>query len=180
MQSEMLEKLRYPIGIFQKPVTISNSQLEEWIADIAAHPRIVKVAIGGLSEEQLNEPYREGGWTVRQTVHHLADSHLNAYTRFKLALTEDTPIIKPYEEQLWAELADGKEAPLEWSLLLLEALHLRWTMLLKSLQSAQFARTFVHPASGEVLSLAVVMGMYSWHCRHHVAHITTLRERMGW
>lgn len=180
MQSEMLEKLRYPIGIFQKPETISDSQLEEWIADIAVHPSLLKAAIAGLSEAQLNEPYREGGWTVRQTVHHLADSHLNAYTRFKLALTEETPVIKPYEEQLWAELADGKEAPLDWSLLLLEALHLRWVMLLKSLQSTQFARTFVHPASGEEPNLAVVTGMYSWHCRHHVAHITTLRERMGW
>lgn len=180
MQSELLEKLKYPIGVFHPPITISETQLQEWIEDISAHPSLLKAAVAGLSEEQLEEPYREGGWTVRQTVHHLADSHINSYTRFKLALTEETPFIKPYEEQFWAELADGKQAPLDWSLTLLEVLHLRWVMLLKSLNAAQFARTFVHPASGEVNNLAVVTGMYSWHCRHHVAHIMALRERMGW
>ncbi|MBB6001621.1 YfiT family bacillithiol transferase [Arcicella rosea] len=178
MENLSLEKLRYPIGAFTKPTNIDDELLNEWIEDIEALPTLLKQAVEGLSDEQLSLPYRPEGWTLRQTVNHVADSHINAYCRFKLALTEDTPTIRPYEEQFWAELEDGRNAPIEWSLTLLEALHKRWTVLLKSLTKEQFERTFVHPASGDENTLRTVTGMYSWHGRHHTAHITELRKRL--
>ncbi len=179
MESLSLEQLRYPIGEFEKPTEISDALLNLWIDEIASLPTLLKKSVEGLNAEQLELPYRPEGWTLRQTVNHVADSHLNAYCRFKLALTEDTPTIRPYEEQFWAELEDGKNAPIEWSLTLLEMLHKRWVMLLKSMTEEQFERKFVHPASQQTNSLRTVAGMYAWHGKHHTAHITELRKRMG-
>lgn len=149
------------------------------IAHIAETPAHLRKALGGLTEEQLDTPYREGGWTVRQVAHHVPDSHLNAYTRFKLALTEEQPTIKPYDETAWAALSDSRDTPVEISLALLESLHDRWTRLLRAMSADDFRRTLNHPDSG-VMSLDALLSLYAWHGRHHVAHITTLRERMGW
>ncbi len=179
MQESTLEQLRYPIGTFQKPVEISVEMLANWIIDIEALPELLRKSVEGLNEEQLLLPYRPGGWTIRQTVNHVADSHANAFIRFKLALTENTPTIKPYEEQLWAELEDGKNAPIEWSLTMLEMMHKRWVMLLKSMSEEQFDCKFMHPETKHINSLRTVTGMYSWHGKHHTAHITELRKRMG-
>jgi len=179
MQNHALQKLRYPIGNFQKPTEITQEMLLGWIADIENLPELLLKSVEGLSEQQLLLPYRPEGWTVRQTVNHLADSHANALIRFKLALTEDVPTIKPYEEQLWAELEDGKNAPIEWSLIMLEVLHKRWVMLLKSMTEQQFSRLFKHPETNHLNTLKTVTGMYSWHGKHHTAHITELRKQMG-
>jgi len=149
------------------------------IAEIAQAPAKLRAAVEGLSPEQLDTPYRPGGWTVRQVVHHVPDSHLNSYCRFKLALTEDEPTIKAYHEDRWAELDDSRSAPIEVSLAMLESLHKRWVLLMKSLAPADFARTFRHPEIG-LVSLAKNVCLYAWHGRHHAAHITSLRERMGW
>ncbi len=171
--------LRYPIGQFKWEDEMTDEKRRRYIRDIEETPAKLRAAVEGLSQEQLDAPYRPGGWTVRQVVHHLPDSHLNAYIRFKLALTEDEPTIKPYDQERWAELADARTAPVETSLVLLESLHYRWVMLLKSLSPADFVRRFRHPELG-VLNLDKYLGMYSWHGAHHVAHITSLRERMGW
>ncbi len=170
---------RYPIGPFQWEGKWDDEARQRAIEEIAEAPARLRAAVRGLSAEQLDTPYRAGGWTVRQVVHHLPDSHLNAYTRFKLALTEERPTIKPYDEQKWAELADTKKTPVETSLALLEALHQRWVVLLRSLTAADFARGFAHPERGP-MTLDETLALYSWHGRHHVAHITSLRERMGW
>ncbi len=171
--------LRYPIGDFSKPTELDESQLRAAIAAIAALPGKLRTAVHGLTEVQLETPYREGGWTVRQLVHHVADSHMNAYVRTRLALTEDWPTIKPYAEDRWAELADARTLPVEVSLTLLEALHQRWMVLLESLDDAAWARGYVHPEMGRQ-SLDEVALLYSWHSRHHTAHVTELRKRMGW
>ena len=175
---------RYPIGKFhlsEPPVDArqNREQKAELIAQIAQAPANLRAAVTGLSQGQLNTPYREGGWTVRQVVHHVPDSHFNAYTRFKLALTEDEPTIKPYAEDRWAELEDTKQTPIEVSLALLDALHDRWVRLLRSLEPHHWKRTFRHPELG-VISLEKNLGLYAWHGRHHVAHVTELRKRMGW
>jgi hypothetical protein len=149
------------------------------IDQIDEAPAKMRAAVKGLSTEQLNTPYRPGGWTVRQVVHHLPDSHMNAFMRFRWALTEEDPTIKPYDQERWAQLEDSQKAPAEISLTLLEALHQRWVMLLRSLKPRDFARTFRHPELG-VVSLEKNLSLYAWHGRHHVAHITSLRERMGW
>jgi hypothetical protein len=172
--------LRYPIGPFAIEGEITDQQRGHWIAEIAALPAELRTAVAGLGEEQLDTPYRPGGWTVRQVVHHVPDSHLNAYTRFKLALTEETPTIRPYDEAGWAELADSRTTPLEVSLSLLQALHGRWVHLLRSMTAHDFARGFVHPEHGRASTLERTLAMYAWHGRHHVAHVTTLREREGW
>ncbi|RUS47983.1 YfiT family bacillithiol transferase [Cohnella sp. AR92] len=174
-----MESLKYPIGKFQQEGAISTEQRERWIGDIERLPAELRAAVAGLTEEQLDTPYREGGWTLRQVVHHVADSHSNSFTRFKLALTEENPTIKPYEEGDWAKLADSK-LPVEVSLVWLEAMHTRWVTLLRSMTGAEYARTFFHPGSGETVPLDRATGMYSWHGRHHTAHIASLRERMGW
>ncbi|CAM3815804.1 YfiT family bacillithiol transferase [Cohnella lubricantis] len=171
---------RYPIGKFEFEGPITVEKRAEWIEDIRALPARVAAAVSGLSEEQLDTPYRDGGWTIRQVVHHIADSHSNCLTRFKLALTEDNPTIKPYEEQLWAELADSKTYPIGPSLALIEAVHSRWTALLESMSEEDYARTFYHPGYQVTNTLARALGNYSWHGRHHTAHITSLRERKGW
>ena len=179
MQEPTLQQLRYPIGSFQKPSEVNQEMLLGWIDDIEKLPDLLRKAVDGLTEEQLLLPYRPEGWTVRQTVNHVADSHANALIRFKLALTENTPTIKPYEEQLWAELEDGKNAPIEWSLTMLEVMHKRWIMLLKSMTDEQFDHKFMHPETKHFNALRTVTGMYSWHGKHHTAHITELRKRMG-
>jgi len=171
--------LRYPIGRFKFEESITEEQRRRFIDQIEGTPAELRSVVQGLSPEQLDTPYRPGGWTVRQVVHHLPDSHLNSYTRFKLALTEDEPTIKPYHEDRWAELEDSRNAPIEMSLMLLEALHRRWVLLLRSLSPPEFARTFKHPELG-VVRLDKNISLYAWHGRHHVAHITSLRERMGW
>ncbi|MGK2856274.1 MAG: YfiT family bacillithiol transferase [Thermoanaerobaculia bacterium] len=170
---------RYPTGKFEPPTTIDVATREGWLAAIEALPGELRRAVAGLDSAQLATPYRDGGWTVRQVVHHLADSHMNAYIRCKLAATEDGPRIKAYEEAEWAELADGRDADVEISLSLLDALHARWTMFLRSLKDVQFERVAIHPESG-VHSIEKFCGLYAWHGRHHVGHVKRLREREGW
>jgi hypothetical protein len=150
------------------------------VARIAAAPAALRAAVAGLSEAQLDTPYRPGGWTVRQVVHHVPDSHLNAYVRIRLALTEDTPTIKPYEEARWAELPDARTLPIDTSLALLEGLHARWVALLGVLGAADGARQFHHPEHGRLITVDELIAMYAWHGEHHVAHVTSLRARNGW
>ncbi len=175
----MSDDLRYPIGKFDGEGPITPERLRQWIGEIAAAPGQLRAAVAGLTDAQLDTPYRPGGWTVRQVVHHLPDSHINSYCRFRLALTEDVPTIKPYVEARWAELPDAGTAPAELSLALLESLHRRWVVLLESLTETDWSRRFRHPELGE-RTLGATAGLYAWHGRHHVAHITSLRERMGW
>jgi hypothetical protein len=179
METATAADLRYPIGKFRWEGETTDDQRRSFIEEIAAAPPRLRHAVNGLSDQQVNTPYRPGGWTVRQVVHHLADSHMNAYVRFKLALTEDNPTIKPYEEARWAELTDGRIAPLETSLTLLDSLHHRWAILLRSLTPTEWLRTFQHPELGSV-TLEKNLALYAWHGKHHVAHITSLRERNGW
>jgi uncharacterized damage-inducible protein DinB len=166
--------LRYPIGKFSFPESTTAEQRRKWIREIADAPAHLRAAVEGLSEEQLNTPYRPGGWTVRQVVHHLPDSHINSYVRFKLALTEDAPTVKTYDEALWAKLPDGATTPIETSLVLLEALHGRWVRMLESMTEPDFSRTFRHPEIG-MIRLEQYLALYAWHGKHHVAHITSLR-----
>jgi len=196
---------RYPIGKFAPPENITAEVRETWINEIAAMPENFRAALDGLNDDQLDTPYREGGWTLRQVAHHVPDSHLNAFIRFKWALTEDMPTIKAYNEADWANLPDVQNTPVETSLHLLEALHQRWVILLKSLNEEDLKRAFIHPeflpdamqmsdkastdwlsknASGDlppyIFLLEKVLGLYAWHGKHHTAHITALRNRMGW
>jgi len=171
--------LRYPVGAWDRTTEATAAKRREWIQQLADAPRQLRTAVEGLSEHQLDTPYRPEGWTVRQVVHHLPDSHLNAYVRFRLALTEAEPTIKPYDERLWAELDDARSAPVDPSLALLTALHQRWVLLLESLSAADFGRKLHHPEIG-MITLGSYLGSYAWHGRHHIAHITSLRERMKW
>ena len=171
--------LRFPVGQFEPKAEITATQRTALIKSVAEAPARLRAAVDKLSPRQLGEPYRPEGWTVRQVVHHLPDSHLNAYVRFKLALTEVEPTIRTYDEKRWAELEDGRDADPEISLRLLESLHVRWALLLRSLRAADFARTLKHPDLG-VMSLDGLLQLYEWHGRHHVAHITSLRQRLGW
>jgi DinB superfamily len=171
---------RYPIGQFAYEGVLTPDRRRECVDRIAAVPANLRKAVHGLTESQLDTPYRDGGWTVRQVIHHVPDSHLNAYTRFRLALTEPTPTIRPYLEHRWAELPDARGAPIEISLSLLEALHRRWVLLLRSLGPADWERRYHHPEHGREWTLDEVLAMYAWHGDHHTAHITRLRDRMGW
>ncbi|MEZ4632027.1 MAG: bacillithiol transferase BstA [Deinococcales bacterium] len=171
--------LRFPIGKFSFPEHVDENQRQAWIADIAQVPQQLREAVARLSAEQLDTPYRPEGWTLRQVVHHLPDSHMNSYIRFKLALTEDKPTIKPYAEAAWAELPDAKE-DIAVSLVLLESLHARWVQLLKTIEGEAWQRSFMHPESQRLTSLERALAIYSWHGKHHIAHINSLRERMGW
>lgn len=171
--------LRFPTGKFQRPAGLDAAGRATAIDAIAAAPARLREAVRGLTDAQIETPYRPDGWTVRQVVHHVPDSHLNAYCRFKLALTENEPTIKPYEENLWAELADTKVVPIATSLTLLEAVHERWVALLRAMTPADFGRQLVHPESGRQ-SLDQMLALYAWHSGHHVAHVTSLRKRMGW
>ncbi|MGD0957587.1 MAG: YfiT family bacillithiol transferase [Candidatus Acidiferrales bacterium] len=175
----MTADLRYPVGKFEPVTSLTSEQRRQCIDAIAEAPARLAAAVAGLTPVQLDTPYRPGGWTVRQLVHHIADSHMNAVGRFKLALTEDEPTIKTYEESRWAELADAKTPPIEPSLALLENLHKRWVLLLRSLTSADWPRKFRHPEWG-LATVDFLLAQYAWHGRHHVAHITSLRERNGW
>lgn len=176
---EITTDLRYPIGKYE-PKEFSRELKDEWLADIKFLPQALEAAVANLDEAQIHTPYREGGWTVQQLVHHVADSHMNAYCRFKLAITEDNPTIRPYDEKLWAELDDTKNLPINISITLLHALHLRWTELLRSIRDDQWDRTVFHPEYKKTMTLWFLLGMYAWHSRHHAAHILSLRERMGW
>ncbi len=169
----------YPVGRWRRPERVDKNLLNEALDALGELPQNLRQAVEDLDDEQLATPYREGGWTVRQVVHHVADSHMNMSTRIRLALTEDRPLIKPYEEKAWAALHDGDSAPVEWSLELVEALHARLLMLLRSLSPAQWQRSYVHPESGE-WPLQMAASMYAWHGRHHVSHITALRKARGW
>ena len=171
--------LRYPIGPYQKVETLTISERQACIADIEQTPANLRAAVAGLTPEQIETPYRPEGWTVRQVAHHLPDSHLNGYIRFKLTLTEDEPLIKTYMEERWAELADTRNTPIEVSLTLMDALHARWTILLNALSEEEWRRTFRHPVL-DAMRLEQSVALYAWHGRHHVAHIRSLRERMGW
>jgi uncharacterized damage-inducible protein DinB len=172
--------LRYPVGRFDFDGPLSEADYPKLIGAIAETPGALRSAVAGLSRDQLETRYRPGGWTVKQVVHHVPDSHTNAYTRFKLALTEDEPTIKTYDEAAWAELPDSQQVPIEVSLDLLDALHVRWVTLLRSMDAADFRRGLRHPEHGRVLTLAQMLALYAWHGRHHVAHITSLRKREGW
>jgi hypothetical protein len=171
--------LRYPIGKFHFDGPPTEEQRKKFIDDIAQSPAKLRAAVKGLSEQQLDTPYRPDGWTVRQVVHHVPDSHLNAYVRFKLALTEEEPMIKPYAEDRWAQLSDTQATPVEVSLTMLDSLHDRWVRLLRSLKPEEWKRTFRHPELG-LVSLEKNLALYAWHGRHHVAHITSLRQQNSW
>jgi hypothetical protein len=171
--------LRYPIGKYE-PQPFSEKQLKDWIIDIRYLPQHLENAVLNLDAHQLNTPYRPEGWTVRQLVHHVADSHMNALIRFKLGVTEDNPTIKPYLENEWAKLADIDLVPINVSITLLHALHQRWVAVLENISTDDWNRTLVHPEYGRQMSLWFLLGLYAWHSRHHTAHITALRERMGW
>lgn len=170
---------RYPIGKFEHIGEISHSQRDIWITEIDEFPLKLKEAVKDLSEDQLDIVYREGGWTLRQVVHHLADSHMNSLIRFKLALTEETPTIKPYYEDRWAELQDSISTDIDLSIRFLEALHKKWVILLKSLTESDFQKQFFHPDSQKVIGLDYNLGLYAWHGKHHIAHITTLRNTLN-
>jgi hypothetical protein len=171
--------LSYPIGKFDRHAIITPEMRPQLIAQVSEAPARFREAVAGLNDSQLDTPYRPGGWTVRQVVHHVADSHMNSVIRFRLALTEDAPAIKAYDQEKWAELVDSRTLPPSVSLQLLESLHTRWVALMKSLSDNDFSRTFHHPEVGP-LRLDTTLALYAWHGRHHAAHITGLRERMGW
>jgi hypothetical protein len=170
---------RYPIGKYE-PQPFSEKQKMEWLNEIKFLPQTLENSIHNLDEAQLNTPYREGGWKVKQLIHHVADSHLNAYCRFKLGLTEENPTIRTYEEKLWAELNDIETVPINVSLTLLHALHARWYATIKDLKDEDWNRTVLHPAHNKTFTLWHLLGMYAWHGKHHVAHVTTLRDNKGW
>ena len=174
-----MEALRFPIGRFEEDPQPTRAKHKSWVDQIGRVPGELRALVQDLSERQLDTPYRPDGWTVRQVVHHLADSHLNAYVRTKLALTEEAPTIKPYDEAAWAELPDGSTAPIESSMSLLEALHARWVATLRALDEEAFKRTLNHPEQG-VLTISRIVQGYAWHGRHHIAHVNTLRDKMGW
>ena len=175
----MTADLKYPIGKYiVQP--FSEKLLAEWLTDIKNLPQHLENAILNLDETQLNTPYREGGWIVKQLIHHVADSHMNAYIRFKLGLTEVNPTIKPYDEAAWAEMADTKNLPINISLTILHAMHARWYEVLKNMNREDLDKTVFHPEHKKEFTLWELLGMYAWHGKHHVAHITSLRERMKW
>ena len=173
-----LEQLKYPIGKFEKPEIINQDILSQWIAEIAAFPVNLKAEVTHLTDGQLDSPYRPEGWSIRQVVHHCADSHMNSLIRFKLALTEEVPTIKTYREEKWAELADGR-MPIAPSLMLLEGLHARWAALLRSLSEEDLRRVYIHPDQKQAIPLNVTIGLYAWHGKHHLAHIIEAKKRMA-
>lgn len=175
-----IEKLKYPIGKFDCPSNITADIQHAWISILEHFPNRLNNLVGNLSENQLNTPYRPEGWTVRQTIHHVYDSHHNAYTRFKWALTEATPTIKAYDEKAWAETADAKSAPIELSLAAINSLHAKWVYLIKGLSQEQLLKEFHHPARNRNYTLAETVGSYAWHSNHHYAHIENLLKREGW
>jgi hypothetical protein len=175
-----LNRLKYPIGEYFVPEVITPEMLAEYIQTISAFPQKLRREVQHLNDLQLDTTYRPGGWTIRQVVHHCADSHMNSLIRFKLALTEENPVIKPYFEDRWAELSDTKHMPVAAALLLLEGLHAKWTVLLQSLTPKELERTYFHPEQNRSFRLDEVMGVYDWHCRHHLAHIVNLKTSRDW
>jgi hypothetical protein len=169
----------YPIGKFETPKEVTPARRQQAIEEVASTPAKMRAAVKGLNDAQLDTPYRQGGWTVRQVVHHVPDSHLNAYVRLKLALTEEKPTIKPYDQEAWAKLADSKSTPIEVSLTLLNTVHDRWDRIWRSLRPEQFARPLIHPESGE-RNVDWLLFLYEWHGKHHAAHITELRKQKAW
>lgn len=180
MENNTLEQLRYPIGKFETPTKITPTHLEEWISVLEHMPKRLEDMVSVLSEEQLETPYRPDGWTVRQLVHHISDSHHNSYIRFKWALTEDTPTIKPYDEKAWAELFDTRTAPIQMSLDHLKAVHAKLVFLLKGLSEEELQRKFIHPEGNVESTLEENIGRYAWHSNHHFAHIANLIQRERW
>ena len=180
MTEQDSENLRFPIGLFVKPASLNAEVIHDLIRDIQAFPERLRIEVENLSEAQIDTPYRPQGWTIRQVVHHCADSHLNGFTRFKLALTEDSPVIRPYLEDRWAELEDGKFLAVDPSLQLLSGLHGRWVVLLKSLRPNDMEKVFFHPEHGREFRLDETIALYAWHSNHHLAHITELKKRKGW
>jgi hypothetical protein len=174
-----MEDLAYPVGRFQRPASLTPDQRRAAIESVVAAPRHLREAVRGLDEAQLDTPYRPGGWTVRQVVHHVPDSHMNAFIRLKLALTEDTPMIKPYDQTAWAQLEDARSTPIETSLTLLDCVHDRWARVLHAMSPSDFARELNHPENG-MMTLDQLLAMYDWHGKHHVAHIVNLRARNNW
>jgi hypothetical protein len=170
-----LENLRYPVGRFIAPKSYSENDIKNWIETISDFPLLLRKEVEHLTDSKLDTPYREGGWTARQVVHHVADSHINSYVRFKLALTEDNPVIKPYFEDRWAELPEAKNAPVAISLNLIDALHKRWTLMLRNMSPTDFNRTYFHPEHQKSQPLAQILALYEWHCRHHLAHIGSIK-----
>ena len=166
-----IQQLKFPIGTFNAPEIITSEHISSWIADIEAFPKQIKGLTQNLSTNELNWVYRPEGWSIKQVVHHCADSHLNSFTRFKLALTEDNPTIRPYYEDRWAQLIDGTSDDISASLLLLEGLHQKWVFLLKNLSKSELQRTYTHPEHGQQFTLAETIGTYAWHCNHHLAHV---------
>ena len=175
-----IDSKRYPIGKFVLPPVLTSVTLKEWIADIDLFPEMIAEEVSHLTDQQLDTPYREGGWTIRQVVHHCADSHINAFCRIKLALTEDKPVIKPYDETRWAELSDCKMLPVDVSLNILKGLHRRWTCLLKNLSDEERSCVFIHPELQKEIRIDELIGQYAWHGKHHLAHITTLKRLKDW
>lgn len=176
----MLDNLKYPIGEVNLPAEITTLQITGWIETIEQFPSKLENLVKNLNEEQLDTTYRENGWTIRQVIHHCADSHTNSYIRFKWTLTENTPIIKAYFEERWAELPDSKKAPISLSINMLKSLHAKWTYLLKCLNSNDLEKEFIHPESNASVSIAQNIGIYAWHCNHHYAHIYNLMQRKNW
>ena len=175
-----LEQLKFPIGKFEKPTTITKDDLLNWISEISTFPSRLKNEVNHLTNQQLNTQYRPEGWTIRQVVHHCADSHMNSLIRLKLTLTEDQPTVKPYYEERWAELADSKNMPIEPSLKMIEGIHERWTVLLNNLSESDYSKIFIHPEHGKAFRIDENIGMYAWHCNHHLAHITETKKRNNW
>ncbi len=180
MGEQESDSLRYPTGQFIRPEKFYKGETKRNIREIDKFPKRLKDSVKSLSDEQLETAYRDGGWTLRQVVNHCADSHLNAYCRIKLALTESNPLIKTYNEKLWAELVDGKTADIRFSLNMLASLHKRWVMLLKSLEKEDLHKTFHHPEQNRNIPIYELIALYAWHCNHHLAHITQLKQRKGW
>ena len=175
-----LEQLKFPIGKFEKPTTITKDDLLNWISEISTFPSRLKNEVNHLTNQQLDTKYRPEGWTIRQVVHHCADSHMNSLMRLKVTLTEDQPTVKPYYEERWAELADSKNMPIEPSLKMIEGIHERWTVLLNNLSESDYSKIFIHPEHGKAFRIDENIGMYAWHCNHHLAHITETKKRNNW
>ena len=175
-----LEQLQYPIGKYNQPTVLTEAIINEWIAEISSFPEQLAHAVKTLTDKQLDTAYRPEGWTIRQVVHHCADSHMNSFTRIKLALTDDQPTIKPYYEEQWAELVDSKSMAIAPSLQMLKGIHERWGVLLRNLTDEQYGRIFIHPEHGKTFRVDETIGVYAWHCRHHLAHITEAKKRFDW
>jgi len=173
------QDLRYPIGKYQKPDTVNSVSINSWISDIEELPKLLRDKTSKLTDKQLSWKYRPDGWSIRQVVHHCADSHINSIVRFKLTLTEDEPTIKPYFEDRWAKLPDTTEPPVEWSLMLLDGLHKKWVYLLRSLNEEDWKKVFVHPEHGRKVSIGENIALYAWHCKHHLAHIDQALKHQG-